>query len=156
MNEIFFSVVLFICLIHIIYFLVFFIIRIILIIIIIEYLSHRLISKAMENWRVDLTAGGQTLAEAKIQRGIFQKDSLLPRQFKIRMMPLNYIFRKCTGAYKFTKLQEKINHLVYMDDLKIFVKNEKDLDSNKKKIEVGYRNGIWHWKMGHAHKNKQD
>ena len=31
------------------------------------------------------------------------------------MMPFNYILRKCTGrGYKFTKLQEKVNHLIYI------------------------------------------
>ena len=35
------------------------------------------------------------------------------------------MFKKCAGGYKFTKLQEKINHIVYMDGIKIFAKNEK-------------------------------
>ena len=37
--------------------------------------SHKIINsskKIMKNWRVELTAGGKTLAETKIQRGIFQ------------------------------------------------------------------------------------
>ena len=40
------------------------------------------------------------------------------------MMPVNHILRKCTGGSKISKLQEKINHLMYMDDIKLFVKNE--------------------------------
>ena len=70
----------------------------------------------MENWRVERTSRGQTLITVKIQRGIFQEDSLALQQFKIAMMPLNYILRKCPG-YKLTKSQE--NHLMYMDDIKI-------------------------------------
>ena len=42
-------------------------------------------------------------------------------------MPLNYILRKCTAGYKLSRLQEKINHLMYMDDIKLFAKNEKEL-----------------------------
>ena len=30
-------------------------------------------------------------------------------------MPLNYIFKKCTEDFKFTKSQEKINHVVCDD-----------------------------------------
>ena len=45
------------------------------------------------------------------------------------MMPLNYILRKCTAGYKLTKSQEKINHLMYMNDIKLFAKNEKELDT---------------------------
>ena len=44
------------------------------------------------------------------------------------MMPLNHILRKCTAGYKLTKSQEKINHLMYMDDIKPFAKNEKELE----------------------------
>ena len=43
------------------------------------------------------------------------------------MMLLNYIGRKGIGGYKFTKLQEKINHHIDMDEIKIFAKNEKEL-----------------------------
>ena len=35
----------------------------------------------------------------------------------------------CTGGSKLTKSPEKINHRIYMDDIKVFVKNEKDLET---------------------------
>ena len=83
------------------------------------------IDKAMETWRVELTAGGRKLAEAKIQRGIFQGDALSPLLFIIAMMPLNHILRKCTAGYKLGRSQEKVNHLMYMDDIKLFAKKLK-------------------------------
>ena len=50
------------------------------------------IEKTMKTWRVELTAGRRRrLAEAKIQRGIFQGDALSPLSFIIAMMPLNHI-----------------------------------------------------------------
>ena len=55
-----------------------------------------LISKAMENWRVELTVGGQTLPEVKLQRGIFQGDSLLLLLFVVAIMLFNHVLRKCT------------------------------------------------------------
>ena len=45
------------------------------------------IEKTMKTWRVELTAGGRRLAEAKIQRSIFQGDALSPLLFIIAMMP---------------------------------------------------------------------
>ena len=78
------------------------------------------IEKTMKNWRVELTAGGKSFAEVKIQRGIIQGNALV---FVIAM-----IFRKCTAGYKLSKLQEKINHLMYMDDIKRFAKNEIELE----------------------------
>ena len=35
---------------------------------------------------------------------------------------------KCTGGFKFTKSPEKINYLIDMDDIKIFARNEKELE----------------------------
>ena len=83
----------------------------------------------MKNWRVELTAGGKSLAETKIQKGIFQGDALSPQLFIIGMMFLNHILRKCTARYKLSRSQEKFNHLMYMDDIKLFAKNEKELET---------------------------
>ena len=71
----------------------------------------RLITAAMKNLNVEL-AGGKTLAEGKIQRGICQGDALLRLLFVITRMLLNHMLRKYT-----THLQnhtKRINHLMYM------------------------------------------
>ena len=80
----------------------------------------------MKTWRNELMAGGKSLAERNIQRVIFQGDALSPIIFIIAMMPLNHILRKCTAGYKLSRTREKINHLMYMDDIKIFAKMKKN------------------------------
>ena len=45
------------------------------------------------------------------------------------MMPLKHILRECTAEFKLSKLQEKINQLMYIDDIKLFAKNEKELET---------------------------
>ena len=90
----------------------------------------------MKTWRVELTAGGRSLTEIKIQKGIFQGDALSPLLFIIAMMPLNYILRKCTAGYKLSRSQEKINHLMYMDDIKLFAKNEKELETQIHTVRI--------------------
>ena len=85
------------------------------------------IEKTMQTWKVELTAGGQSLAELKIQRCIIQRDALSPLLFLIAMMPFNHILRKCTAGYKLSKSQEKVNPIIYMDGIKLFAKNEKEL-----------------------------
>ena len=45
------------------------------------------------------------------------------------MMPLNHILRKCTAGFKLSRSQEKVNHLMYMDDIKLFAKNEKERET---------------------------
>ena len=66
----------------------------------ISHETTNFIEKAMKNWRVELRAGGKSLAETKIQREIFQGETLSPLVFIIATMPLNHILRKCTAGYK--------------------------------------------------------
>ena len=87
------------------------------------------IEQTMKTWKVELTTEGRRLAEVKIQRCIFEGDALSLLLFIIAMMPLNQILRKCTAGYKFSKSQKKISHLMYMDDIKLFGKNEKELET---------------------------
>ena len=87
------------------------------------------IEQTMKTWRVELTAGGRSIAEAKIQRGIFQRDALSPLLFIIAMMPLNHILWKCAAGKQLSRSQKKINHLMYMDDIKLSAKNEKELEN---------------------------
>ena len=105
----------------------------------------------MKTWRVELS--GQSLAEVKIQRGIFQVDVLSSLLFVRAMMPLNHILRKCTAGYKLSKSQEKINQLMYMDDIKLFYQKLKRIGNSNTRtqnIQSGHRDGIWHRKMRHA------
>ena len=100
--------------------------------------------ETMNKWKAEITAEGKTLAEEKIQRGIFLGDLLSPLLFLIAMIPLNYILRKCTGNFKFTKSQENIHYHVYRDDIKLFTKNEKrtgNSDTNNKNIQPGMEFG---------------
>ena len=80
----------------------------------------------MKNCTVELTTGGKTLAEAKVHGRFFQVEALFSLQFVISMMSLSYILRKSTEGYKFTKSQEKIIHLMYMDDIKLPTSNKKE------------------------------
>ena len=83
----------------------------------------------MKNLKVEMTAGGKSLAEVKTQGGIFQRNVLSPLLFVIAIMPINHLLRKCTGEYKLSKSRETINYPFYMDDIKLFAKNEKELET---------------------------
>ena len=56
------------------------------------------------------------------------------------MMPLNRILRKCIAGYTLSRSQEKINHLMYMDDIKLFAKNEKALETLKHAVRIYSQN----------------
>ena len=94
-----------------------------------DMVSQRWIMNCLKMYKISHDEKLESLAEKKIQRGIFQGDTLSPLLFKTTMVPLNHILQKFTARYKPSKSQEKINHLMYMNDIKLFAKTEKNLKS---------------------------
>ena len=45
--------------------------------------------------------------------------------FVLALIPLSLILRKAEATYEFSGSKEKINHLLFMDDLKLYSRNEK-------------------------------
>ena len=85
------------------------------------------VERSMSSWRTELTSSGEMLGSVRIRRGIFQGDSLSPLLFVICMIPLTCVLRKARAGYMLDGV--KINHLLFMDDLKLFGKNEREVDS---------------------------
>ena len=84
-----------------------------------------LLKRSMGDWRTVLTAGGEELGEVRIRRGIFQGDTLSPLLFVVAMIPLTLLLRKeASGVggtgYRFGAEGKRINHLLFMDDLKLY------------------------------------
>ena len=106
-----------------------------------------LLSEIMKAWRMDLTYNNQSLGGVDIKRGIFQSDSLSPFLSVLCLTPLTVILRKSESAYQFPSNKEKITHLLFMDDLKLYDKNEKGLESLFQTVRIfsdNYWHGIWH------------
>ena len=62
----------------------------------------------------------------KIKRGIFQGDSFSPPVFCLALISLSNELNNTGYGYKI--FDRTINHLFYMDDLKLFAKNDQDLE----------------------------
>ena len=88
-----------------------------------------LLVNSMEKWKVMLYSGNSELGEVEIKQNIFQGDSLSPLVFVLALIPLSLIFRKAKAAYEFSEGKEKINQLLFMDDVKLYSRSEKRLDS---------------------------
>ena len=80
----------------------------------------------MEN---QLTCFGKLLGPLPIRNGIFQGDSFSPLLFVIAWFPLTHILRETGMGYRLEKNGAKIKHLLPMDDLKLYRKNGKEIDS---------------------------
>ena len=87
-----------------------------------------LIANSMGNWNTDLSCAGKSLCNVQIKRGIFQGDSLSPLLFVMAMIPLSFLLNKEKLGYKFKVPSEKVNHLFFMDDLKLYAKSERELN----------------------------
>ena len=83
----------------------------------------------MKHWNTELNAGQSRLGNVKIKRGIFHEDSLSPLPFVMTMIPLILMLRKTNIFYEVRKKKERINHLLFMDELELFAKNVDQIDS---------------------------
>ena len=82
-----------------------------------------MLKRSMNSWNVNLTSSGDFLGNVNIKRGIFKGDSLSPLLIVICMIPLSRLLRKVKVCYTL-KNGKRLNHLIFMGNLKLFGKNE--------------------------------
>ena len=80
------------------------------------------VNTSMKQWNIKLTASNQRLGNVKTRSGIFQDDSLSPLLFVLVMIPLALMLRQTKAFYNLKKGGKKINHLLFVNDLKLFAK----------------------------------
>ena len=97
---------------------------------------RQFLANNMNNWKLTLTANRTNLGEVKVTRGIFQGDSLSPLLFVICMIPLSLVLRKTKAYYEWGNKQYRINHLLFMDDLKLFGKTKDQIDSLVQIVQI--------------------
>ena len=95
-----------------------------------------LLVNSVEKWKVMLCAGNSELREAYIKQGFFQGDSLSPMVLVLALILLSLMLRKTKAIYEFSGNKEKINHPLFMDDLKLYSDNEKELASLVQAIHI--------------------
>ena len=86
-----------------------------------------LLKSSMESWRTQLMGGGDVLGTVDIKRGIFQGDSLSPILFVMIMIPLSQQLNAANKGYQLKNTNRRINHLLFMDDLKLYASNDDQL-----------------------------
>ena len=100
------------------------------------------ILRTMPQWRINLglrhMKGNMEILGIKTKTGIFQRDSLSPFIFCLSLCSLSiFLNEKNSSAIKIGKAKKgkKLNHLFYMDDLKIYSKSDSDLTSLRRIVK---------------------
>ena len=83
-----------------------------------------LIKESVNKWKTNLYADGRLLGSVPIPRGISQDYSFSPLLFVIALLQLTHILRETGKGYQLEKNGAKVNRLFFMDDLKLYEKNE--------------------------------
>ena len=95
----------------------------------------KLLKRPIANWQTELTSCGENFVKVNIRRGIVQGDSLSPLLFVICMILLTHVLCKAKARYTLGG-GEKINHLLFMDDLKLYGKSENEIKGLVSTVEV--------------------
>ena len=93
--------------------------------VLVSYIRH-----SMNTWQTTMilnySSGSIEATPIRIIRGIFQEDSLPPLLFCLSLAPLRNLLKATDLGYEMKK--ERFYHLLYMDDLKLYAKNDKQLE----------------------------
>ena len=96
----------------------------------------QLIQNSMPLWKTQLYHDQENLGTVNIKRGIFQGDSFSPLLFVIALIPISHVLKNVKMGYKVDKQSLTINHMLFMDDLKLFGKSMNEIDSLVKTVEA--------------------
>ena len=99
------------------------------------------ISSMMDHWRTQMVLPGQTprafSRPISIHRGIFQGDSLSPLLFCLSLNPISGELTRTGLGYRCGPPAQvcPVSHLWYMDDIKLFARNDNNLLSMTNVVE---------------------
>lgn len=117
---------------------------------IVQYLCQ-----TMKNWKTTLVLNSaneitRQVENIAIKRGIFQGDSLSPLWFCIALNPLSELLEKENFGYCINKATNQkcyLSHLMYMDDIKLYAKTQREMKSmletvHKFSLDIKMRFGL--------------
>ena len=96
----------------------------------------RFLKNTVPNWKIILTSSGTRLAEVNIRGGIFQQDSLSPLLFIVAMVPMTRVLERIEVGYQLKKGGSRVNHLMFMDDIKLFGRSTKEIDTLVQTVRI--------------------
>ena len=93
-----------------------------------------LLVNSMEKQKAKLTPVGQKLGTVNMRRAKSQEDSLPPLLLVLAIIPISLVLKEVKSVYQLGDLREKINHLLFLDDLKLYRQNKRYIDTLLKTV----------------------
>ena len=94
------------------------------------------LKNTMPSWKTVLTRSKARLPEVSNRRGIFQGHSLSPLLFIVAMIPITKVLERTEVGYQLKKGDNRINHLMFMDDIKLFGRGTKEIDTLVQTVRI--------------------
>ena len=88
-----------------------------------------LLGISRQSWRI-------VLFSMKKKLGKSRGDSLTLLLFVVSLIPFTIILRSLKHGYSFGKGKEKLNHLLFVDDLKLYSSNDNEIDRLVKVVKI--------------------
>ena len=73
-----------------------------------------LLERSMNQWQVELSAGGHTHGSINVRRGIFQGDCLSPLLYVLALISLSMVLKRVKAGYDLASRKGLLNHLLFM------------------------------------------
>ena len=97
----------------------------------------KIFKQSMKKQTTNLESNRESLRLVDIRRGVFQRDSLSSLLFLICLIPMSTLLRRTKQGYSLSKNpKNKINYLLYMDDLKLYIKNKDEFESLVETVRI--------------------
>ena len=94
--------------------------------------------RSTKSWNVNLSSNREFLVNVRLKRGISQGESLSLLLFVRSMIHLTQILGKVKCGYAL-KSGDKLNHFLFMDDLKLYAKDERERERERERDrEIAY------------------
>ncbi len=115
----------------------------------------------MPLWETDIeldTEKGKVRLPVRLERGLFQGDSLSPLLFCLCIAALSHGLRKRAG-FRSEFHDDPVTHLSFMDDLKVYAENEEQLEDTVQWVEevsaaVGMQMGLKKCAVAHMKRGR--
>ena len=91
---------------------------------------YNIIKNIINKWKINIGYNNNKICKIKLKNGILQGDTMSPFLFVLALEPIKKRIDEEIEGVEINK-NNKLKKLVYMDDLKIFVNENEDIEKNR-------------------------